>query len=186
MSWLAIRMLTGDRAKFFGLVFGVTFATFLMSQQVSVFVGIVGSLGKPNRRRARCQHLGDGPAGAPFRRGSGFAGERLEARARGGRGSVGGAVLQGPGSGSDREGTATQRDSRSGRRRQSGRRAAGSDRREARRSPAPLCRHRRQGGLRVPLAGRADSAGTRIRDQRSSQPCWSASAKPRRPSSPCR
>lgn len=41
MSWLAIRMLTGDRAKFFGLVFGVTFATFLMSQQVSVFVGIV-------------------------------------------------------------------------------------------------------------------------------------------------
>jgi putative ABC transport system permease protein len=42
MSWLAIRMLTGDRVKFFGLIFGVTFATFLMSQQVSVFVGIVG------------------------------------------------------------------------------------------------------------------------------------------------
>jgi putative ABC transport system permease protein len=41
MNWLAIRMLTGDRAKFFGLVFGVTFATFLMSQQVSVFIGIV-------------------------------------------------------------------------------------------------------------------------------------------------
>ncbi len=34
-------MLTGDRVKFLGLVFGVTFATFLMSQQVSVFVGIV-------------------------------------------------------------------------------------------------------------------------------------------------
>ena len=42
MNWVAIRMLTGDRVKFFGLVFGVTFATFLMSQQVSVFVGIVG------------------------------------------------------------------------------------------------------------------------------------------------
>jgi putative ABC transport system permease protein len=42
MNWLAIRMLTGDRVKFFGLVFGVTFATFLMSQQVSVFIGIVG------------------------------------------------------------------------------------------------------------------------------------------------
>jgi putative ABC transport system permease protein len=41
MNWLAIRMLTGDRVKFFGLIFGVTFATFLMSQQVSVFVGIV-------------------------------------------------------------------------------------------------------------------------------------------------
>jgi putative ABC transport system permease protein len=42
MSWVAIRMLIGDRAKFFGLVFGVTFATFLMSQQVSIFAGIVG------------------------------------------------------------------------------------------------------------------------------------------------
>jgi putative ABC transport system permease protein len=42
MNWVAIRMLIGDRAKFFGLVFGVTFATFLMSQQVSVFVGIIG------------------------------------------------------------------------------------------------------------------------------------------------
>jgi putative ABC transport system permease protein len=41
MNWVAIRMLTGDRVKFFGLIFGVTFATFLMSQQVSVFVGIV-------------------------------------------------------------------------------------------------------------------------------------------------
>lgn len=41
MHWVAIRMLIGDRVKFFGLVFGVTFATFLMSQQVSVFVGIV-------------------------------------------------------------------------------------------------------------------------------------------------
>ena len=41
MSWVASRMLTGDRVKFFGLIFGVTFATFLMSQQVSVFVGIV-------------------------------------------------------------------------------------------------------------------------------------------------
>ena len=35
MNWVAIRMLTGDRVKFFGLIFGVTFATFLMSQQVS-------------------------------------------------------------------------------------------------------------------------------------------------------
>ena len=41
MNWLAMKMLTGDRAKFLGLVFGVTFATFLMSQQVSIFIGIV-------------------------------------------------------------------------------------------------------------------------------------------------
>jgi len=41
MYWLAIRMLFGDRAKFLGLVFGVLFATVLMSQQVSIFVGVV-------------------------------------------------------------------------------------------------------------------------------------------------
>jgi putative ABC transport system permease protein len=41
MNWVALKMLTGDRTKFFGLIFGVSFATFLMSQQVSVFMGIV-------------------------------------------------------------------------------------------------------------------------------------------------
>jgi putative ABC transport system permease protein len=34
-------MLTGDRGKYLGLIFGVGFATLLMSQQVSVFVGIM-------------------------------------------------------------------------------------------------------------------------------------------------
>ena len=41
MHWLALKMLTGDRLKFLGLLFGVTFATLLMSQQVSIFVGII-------------------------------------------------------------------------------------------------------------------------------------------------
>jgi putative ABC transport system permease protein len=41
MNWLAIKMLTGDRTKYFGLIFGISFASFLMSQQVSVFMGIV-------------------------------------------------------------------------------------------------------------------------------------------------
>jgi putative ABC transport system permease protein len=41
MNWIALRMLTGDPAKYLGLIFGVTFATFLMSQQVSVFMGIL-------------------------------------------------------------------------------------------------------------------------------------------------
>src|SRR5262245_16141101 len=41
MNWIALKMLTGDRTKFYGIIFGVTFATFLMSQQVSVFMGIV-------------------------------------------------------------------------------------------------------------------------------------------------
>jgi putative ABC transport system permease protein len=41
MSWIALKMLTGDRSKYFGLVFGVTFATVLMSQQTSIFMGIM-------------------------------------------------------------------------------------------------------------------------------------------------
>ena len=41
MSWVALRMLTGDRSKYLGLIFGVAFATLLMSQQVSIFAGIM-------------------------------------------------------------------------------------------------------------------------------------------------
>jgi putative ABC transport system permease protein len=41
MNWVALRMLTGDRSKYLGLIFGVAFATLLMSQQVSIFVGIM-------------------------------------------------------------------------------------------------------------------------------------------------
>jgi len=45
MNWIALRMLTGDRSKFLGLVFGVTFATLLMTQQVSIFMGILQRTG---------------------------------------------------------------------------------------------------------------------------------------------
>jgi putative ABC transport system permease protein len=45
MNWIALKMLTGDRAKYLGLVFGVTFAALLMSQQLSVFVGIMKRTG---------------------------------------------------------------------------------------------------------------------------------------------
>ena len=41
MNWLALRMLIGDRGKYFGLILGVAFASHLMSQQVSIFVGII-------------------------------------------------------------------------------------------------------------------------------------------------
>ncbi len=41
MTWIAIRMLMGDPAKYFGLIFGVSFATLLMTQQVSIFMGIL-------------------------------------------------------------------------------------------------------------------------------------------------
>lgn len=41
MLYVALRMLTGDRAKYVGLIFGVAFATLLMSQQVSIFIGLM-------------------------------------------------------------------------------------------------------------------------------------------------
>lgn len=41
MNWVAWRMLVGDTTKYFGLVFGISFATLLMAQQISIFVGII-------------------------------------------------------------------------------------------------------------------------------------------------
>src|SRR5262249_28929051 len=41
MSWIALKMLTGDRAKYLGILFGVAFATLLMAQQMSLFVGVM-------------------------------------------------------------------------------------------------------------------------------------------------
>lgn len=41
MSWIAWKMLTGDRAKYLGIVFGVAFASLLMSHQISIFAGIM-------------------------------------------------------------------------------------------------------------------------------------------------
>jgi putative ABC transport system permease protein len=43
MSWIALKMLTGDRAKYFGIVFGVTFAALLMTQQASIFWGLMSN-----------------------------------------------------------------------------------------------------------------------------------------------
>jgi putative ABC transport system permease protein len=41
LNRIALKMLTGDRAKYLGLVFGIGFATLLMSQQVSIFIGLM-------------------------------------------------------------------------------------------------------------------------------------------------
>lgn len=41
MNWVAWKMLTGDRAKYFGTVFGVAFGVLLISQQTSIFVGLM-------------------------------------------------------------------------------------------------------------------------------------------------
>ena len=42
MSWIAIKMLVGDRTKYLGIIFGIAFATLLMSQQIAIFAGIMG------------------------------------------------------------------------------------------------------------------------------------------------
>lgn len=41
MNFVAMRMLTGDRAKYFGLVFAVAFSAFLISHQASIFCGLM-------------------------------------------------------------------------------------------------------------------------------------------------
>jgi putative ABC transport system permease protein len=41
MSWIALKMLTGDRAKFYGIVLGLTFAALLITQQGSIFCGLM-------------------------------------------------------------------------------------------------------------------------------------------------
>lgn len=39
--WIAIRMLTGDAQKFYGLLFGIGFSTLLITQQMTIFVNLV-------------------------------------------------------------------------------------------------------------------------------------------------
>jgi putative ABC transport system permease protein len=41
VSWVAWKMLTGDRAKYFGTVFGVAFGVLLIAQQTAIFVGLM-------------------------------------------------------------------------------------------------------------------------------------------------
>jgi putative ABC transport system permease protein len=41
MIWIALKMLTGNRAKYFAIVFGISFACMLMTQQASTFAGLM-------------------------------------------------------------------------------------------------------------------------------------------------
>lgn len=53
MNWLALRMLTGDRAKYLGLIFAISFSSFLIAQQACIFSGIM------NRTRSQIQDVTD-------------------------------------------------------------------------------------------------------------------------------
>ncbi|HTU25719.1 MAG TPA: ABC transporter permease [Pirellulales bacterium] len=41
MSWVALKMLTGNRGKYIGIILGVAFAALLISQQASIFCGMM-------------------------------------------------------------------------------------------------------------------------------------------------
>src|SRR5215469_11645428 len=41
MNWVALRMLTGDRSKYLGLVFAIAFSSFLIAQQSSLFCALM-------------------------------------------------------------------------------------------------------------------------------------------------
>lgn len=41
MNFIAIKMLLGDRAKYIGIVIGLTFASLLITQQSAIFIGIM-------------------------------------------------------------------------------------------------------------------------------------------------
>ena len=45
MNFVALRMLTGDRAKYIGLIFAIAFSTFLLLNQTSIFAGIMRRTG---------------------------------------------------------------------------------------------------------------------------------------------
>ena len=53
MNFIAWQMLTGDRAKYIGLIFAIAFSTFLMSHQTSIFAGLM------NRTRSQILDVRD-------------------------------------------------------------------------------------------------------------------------------
>ncbi len=53
MNFVAWKMLTGDKAKYLGLIFAIAFSTFLMSHQASIFCGLM------NRTRSQILDVRD-------------------------------------------------------------------------------------------------------------------------------
>jgi putative ABC transport system permease protein len=53
MNWVALRMLTGNRAKYLALVFAISFSSFLITQQASIFAGLM------NRTRSQILDVTD-------------------------------------------------------------------------------------------------------------------------------
>src|ERR1700733_13869562 len=49
MIWIALKMLTGNRAKYYAIIFGISLASMLMTQQLSIFVGLMRNTGSQIR-----------------------------------------------------------------------------------------------------------------------------------------
>ena len=60
LSWIAIKMLMGDRAKFLGIVMGLTFAALLINQQGSIFCGLMLQDVRSDHRHHGGRPLGHG------------------------------------------------------------------------------------------------------------------------------
>src|SRR3954447_22053071 len=41
LTWIALKMLTGDRGKYLAIIFGVAFASLLITEQAAIFCGIM-------------------------------------------------------------------------------------------------------------------------------------------------
>ncbi len=41
MNFIALKMLIGDRAKYIGIIIGLTFASLLITQQSAIFLGVM-------------------------------------------------------------------------------------------------------------------------------------------------
>jgi putative ABC transport system permease protein len=41
MNWIALKMLTGNRGKYLGIILGIAFATLLIAQQAAIFCGLM-------------------------------------------------------------------------------------------------------------------------------------------------
>jgi putative ABC transport system permease protein len=44
MTWIALKMLAGNRAKYYAIIFGISFAVMLMTQQLAIFAGLMRNM----------------------------------------------------------------------------------------------------------------------------------------------
>jgi putative ABC transport system permease protein len=59
MTLIASKMLMGDKSKYFAIVFGVTFACFLIAEQSAIFCGVMLRTTSQIYDTQRADNLGD-------------------------------------------------------------------------------------------------------------------------------